>query len=117
MPVDPAALEELHRRLGEQLAALTTGDQWLGFLQSSRRFHRYSPHNQMLLAMQGATGHVASYRTWQRIPSRDGTPCQVGTGEKGLVVLAPMTVTRRQIDDTTGEQTTVAGAVRGFKPV
>ncbi len=52
MPVDPAALEELHRRLGEQLATLTTGDQWLEFLKSSRRFHRYSPQNQLLLVMQ-----------------------------------------------------------------
>src|SRR6266545_3823539 len=117
MPVDPAALEELHRRLGEQLATLTTGDQWLDFLKSSRRFHRYSPQNQMLLVMQGAVGHVASYRTWQRIPARDGRPCQVRSGEKGLVVLAPMTVTRREIDEATGEEITVAGAVRGFKPV
>ncbi len=71
----------------------------------------------MLLMLQGAHGHVASYRTWQRIPAVDGGTCQVRKGEHGLTILAPMTVTRRDIDEATGDEIVVAGAVSGFRPV
>src|SRR5215213_3052854 len=117
MPVDPRVLEQLHDRLGEQLTGLVTGEQWLAFLRSSRQFHRYSPQNQMLLVAQGAHGPVASYRTWQRIPAVGGGRCQVRKGETGMVILAPMTFTRRDVDDATGQEITVTAAVTGFKPV
>ena len=67
--------------------------------------------------LQGADGHVASYRTWQRIPAVDGGHCQVRKGEHGLTILAPMTVTRRDIDEASGDEIVVAGAVRGFRTV
>src|SRR3954463_4757955 len=107
MPADHTVLTELHQRLSEQLATLTTSDSWLAFLASSRQFHRYSPQNQMLLMLQGAEGHVASYRTWQRIPAEGGGSCQVRKGERGLVVLAPMTIATADTDPATGEE--VAG--------
>ena len=117
MPVDRSQLEELHNNLTERLAELTTGDEWLSWLTSARRFHRYSPANQMMLAAQGADGHVASYRTWQRIPAVGGGTCQVRKGEHGLTILAPMTVTRRDIDEATGDEIVVGQALRGFKAV
>ena len=107
MPVDPTVLEAMSQRLADQLTALASGQDWLDFLNSSRHFHRYSPQNQMLLLIQGAQGHVAGYRTWQRIPAQGGGTCQVRKDEKGLVVLAPMTITRREVDDTTGQEVTV----------
>src|SRR4051794_38637602 len=118
MPVDRAALAELHQRLADQLGELVTGDDWLALLKASRQFHRYSPHNQMLLVLQGAEGHVASYRTWQRIPASDGGNCQVRKGERGLVVLAPMTIahTDTDTDPAIGEQTEGRRYLR-FKPV
>jgi hypothetical protein len=112
---DRAQLDELHRTLVDKLTGLTSGQDWLNWIASARLFHRYSPQNQILLAVQGAQGHVASYRRWQRIPAQDGRLCQVRKGEHGLTILAPLTVTRRDLDDTTGEQT-VTG-VRGFRPV
>lgn len=116
MPVDRDALAELHQRLADQLVELTSGDEWLAFLAASRQFHRYSPHNQMLLMLQGAEGHVASYRTWQRIPAEGGGVCQVRKGERGLVVLAPMTIATTDTDPATGEE--VAGrSFTRFKPV
>ena len=117
MAVDRTQLEELHANLTDRLAALKTGDEWLAWLTSARRFHRYSPANQLLLAAQGATGHVASYRTWQRIPAVGGGNCQVRKGEHGLTILAPMTVTRRDVDEATGDEIIVGQAVRGFKTV
>lgn len=115
--VDHAKLvEELHARLDERLAALATSDDWLDYLTTARRFHRYSPNNQLLLALQGARGHVASYSTWQQIPARDGKPCQVCKGEKGLAILAPLTAPRIEVDADTGEETAVR-RLRGFRTV
>ena len=75
---DHAALvEDLHERLDERLAALTTSDEWLDYLATARHFHRYSPNNQLLLALQGAEGLVASYRNWQNVPAQGGGTCQV----------------------------------------
>src|SRR5215212_355411 len=115
MPVDRSVLEQLHARLGEQLGVLTTGAQWLAFLRSCRQFHRYSPQNQLLLAAQGASGLVASYRTWQRVSAVGGGRCQVRKGEKGLSVLAPMTITRQEVDEVTGDH--MADTITRFKPV
>ena len=109
-------VEDLHARLDERLAALTTSDDWLDYLAAARTFYRYSPNNQLLLALQGAEGHVASYNTWQRIPATGGGMCQVAKGEKGLTILAPMTAKSVDIDDDTGEETTIR-RLRGFRTV
>src|SRR3954452_33349 len=117
MPVDPTVLEAMSQRLSDQLTDLATRQDWLDFLNSSRHSHRYSPQNQMLLLIQGAQGHVAGYRTWQRIPAQGGGTCQVRKDEKGLVVLAPMTDTRREVAETTGQELTVTTGTTRFKPV
>ena len=117
MSIDPAVLEGLHDELRRHLAEFTSSDAWLNWLHGARQFHRYSPGNQLLLMLQGAHGHVASYRTWQRIPADDGGRCQVRKGERGLTILAPMTVTRRDIDEASGDEIVVAGAVKGFRAV
>jgi hypothetical protein len=117
MPADPTVLEAMSQRLADQLTDLASGQDWLDFLNASRHFHRYSPQNQMLLLIQGAQGHVAGYRTLQRIPAQGGGTCQVRKDEKGLVVLAPMTITRREVDDTTGQEVTVTTGATRFKPV
>jgi N-terminal domain of anti-restriction factor ArdC len=117
MTIDSEVLEGLHRDLRDKLTEFTAGDEWLAWLHGARQFHRYSPTNQLLLMLQGAQGHVASYRTWQRIPAVDGGHCQVRRGEHGLTILAPLTTTRREIDDETGEEMVVAAGIKGFRPV
>lgn len=109
-------VEDLHAQLEERLSALSSSDEWLDYLATARRFHRYSPNNQLLLALQGAEGHVASYKTWQTIPAQGGGTCQVAAGEKGLTILAPMTSRTMEVDDHTGEETTVR-RLRGFRTV
>ncbi len=109
-------VEDLHAQLEERLSALSSSDEWLDYLATARRFHRYSPNNQLLLALQGAEGHVASYNTWQTIPAQGGGTCQVAAGEKGLTILAPMTSRTVEVDDHTGEETTVR-RLRGFRTV
>jgi hypothetical protein len=121
---DDERLAQLHAALVERIEGLVTGDDWTAFLTQSRRFHHYSPTNQALIAAQllargadPAAGYVASYRTWQRIPAEGGGTCQVRRGETALWVYAPLTVTRREVDDATGEERVVAAGIRGFKAV
>ncbi len=68
-------------------------------LEATARFHTYSPNNVLLLMLQGAEGRVAGYRTWQRIPARDGGMCQVAKGARALRILAPMVGRTPAADD------------------
>lgn len=109
-------IAELHADLTDRIQELTSGEDWTTYLETARRFHRYSPQNQLLLALQGAEGHVASYRNWQRIPAQDGRPCQVDKGEAGLMILAPVVARVVDVDDDTGDES-IARRLRGFRTV
>ncbi|WP_420451740.1 ArdC family protein [Ilumatobacter sp.] len=115
--VDHAALvDELHAQLADRFEQMTTSREWLDYLATARRFHRYSPQNQLLLALQGAEGYVAGYRNWQRVPAQGGGTCQVAKGSVGLKILAPLTAKVVDVDDATGEETT-RSRLRGFRTV
>ncbi|MFN3255437.1 MAG: ArdC-like ssDNA-binding domain-containing protein [Ilumatobacter sp.] len=115
--VDHAALiDELHAQLTVRIGEMATSDDWLAYLETARKFHRYSPQNQMLLALQGASGYVASYRNWTCIPSTDGGTCQVAKGQKGLTILAPMVAKVVDVDEATGEESS-RKRLRGFRTV
>jgi hypothetical protein len=86
----PDKLDEAHQLLVDGVTALVSGEQWQAMLEATARFHSYSPNNVLLLMLQGAEGRVAGYRTWQRIPARDGGMCQVAKGARALRILAPM---------------------------
>lgn len=117
-------LAELHATLVARVEQLVTSEDWTSFLAQSRRFHNYSPHNQELLAAQllargldPGEGAVASFTTWGRLRDVDGEVCRVRKGEKALWVYAPITITRRVLDEATGDEHTLTAGVRGFKPV
>ena len=115
--VDHARLvDELHAQLTERFEQMTTSREWFDYLATARRFHRYSPQNQLLLALQGADGYVAGYRNWQRVPAQGGGTCQVAKGAVGLSILAPLKAKTVDVDETTGEETTVH-RLRGFRTV
>ena len=56
-------LAAAHARLTEAVAKVATSEDWQRLLRISNSFHRYSPNNQFLLAVQGAEGLVASFNT------------------------------------------------------
>lgn len=115
--VDHARLvDELHAQLTDRFEQMTTSREWFDYLATARRFHRYSPQNQLLLALQGADGYVAGYRNWQRVPAQGGGTCQVAKGAVGLSILAPLKAKTIDIDETTGEETTIH-RLRGFRTV
>jgi hypothetical protein len=55
------------------------------YLDMISKFHQYSWHNQLLIALQSPDAtHVAGYQTWNHKFNR-----QVKRGEKGIAILAP----------------------------
>lgn len=104
-----------HATLREGVAALTSSEDWQNLLKMAGSFHRYSPNNQMLLAVQGADGLVASFHTWKQITAEDGQPCRIRKGETALRVFAPIRARNREVDPETGLPTDPA--VVGYKLV
>lgn len=80
-------LAMLQDELAAAVADLATDDGWNTYLDTMRRFHRYSPSNQLLIQLQtgGRATRVAGFTTWKDL----GPP--VRKGEKGIVILAPRT--------------------------
>lgn len=107
-------MEELHRQLTDQLSALTTSEDWLRALEVAARFHHYSFANTLLIHAQGrargfAPTRVAGYRRWQELGR------QVGRGEQGLAILAPLT--RRLRDPEPADPEADRRVVVGFRTV
>ena len=113
-------LEALHQQLAEGVAAIRDGQAWTDWLNTAAKFHSYSFNNQVLLAVQGATGPVAGYQAWAAMGR------QVRKGEKALWILAPMTSRGPRpdadgaldADDLGGPEaaSTAAGAVDSPRP-
>jgi len=98
-----AKLAELHQTLTEEVAALASGPLWRAWLEVAARFHNYSFNNTLLLGAQmPAATQVAGYNLWRELGR------QVAKGEKGLMILAPVT---RKADATApaDSQSTAAG--------
>ena len=104
-----------HATLREGVTALTSSEDWQNLLKMAGSFHRYSPNNQMLLAVQGADGLVASFQTWKQITADDGQPCRIRKGETALRVFAPIRSRNQEVDPDTGLPT--APSIVGYKLV
>jgi antirestriction protein ArdC len=89
------------------VAALQQGHSQMltAYLKAIGRFHRYSLHNVLLIAMQKPNAsHVAGFRTWNQLGRF------VKKGEKGILILAP--IVRRKpdsSDDDEKEPSCIAG--------
>jgi antirestriction protein ArdC len=81
-------VKQLTTRAVEELgAALSAGrtEELTRYLAAMSRFHRYSLHNVMLIALQKPTAtHVAGFHTWNKLGRH------VRKGEKGIFILAPI---------------------------
>jgi hypothetical protein len=85
------------------------------YLGAMSRFHRYSFHNVMLIAMQRPDAtFVAGFRTWQHEFGR-----YVMKGEKGIAILAPMVRKAKasELAEDGGEVESNARVLRGFRVV
>ncbi|MCL4552441.1 MAG: ArdC-like ssDNA-binding domain-containing protein [Candidatus Marsarchaeota archaeon] len=96
---DPKVHEALDRvkvdfdNLIEELRAGHT-DRFVSYLRFCSRFHRYSPYNKMLIWIQRPDAILlAGYRKWQELGY------QVRKGEKGIQILAPVVVKRKEANE------------------
>jgi len=87
-------IKEMTDRATEQLiAALNAGpsEALTGYLKAIGRFHRYSLHNVLLIALQKpAASYVAGFRTWNQLGRF------VKKGERGIMILAPIVQRKAQ---------------------
>ncbi|MBQ6148583.1 MAG: hypothetical protein IJI83_03455 [Oscillospiraceae bacterium] len=88
--------------LDEIMKALETGvrdfmetDSYKSYLRAVGKFHNYSMNNVMLITMQRPDATlVAGYNTWKKSFNRN-----VKRGEKGLKIIAPMSVSVEKEED------------------
>lgn len=87
-------------------------DTMKNFLSAMSRFHRYSFGNIMLITLQRPDAtHVAGFRTWKKFNR------WVKKGEKGIVIMAPMTIRSKSTDTDTDDGSDENRAFVRFKAV
>ncbi len=102
--------KELRRQIDDSLDTLAqavddvrASEAFQRYLQVQARFHRYSWHNSMLIAMQRPDAtRVAGYRTWQSLGR------QVCKGERGIMIFAPCPW-KREVERGDGDTETEQG--------
>ena len=103
-------IKEITEKATDQLvAALQQGhsEALTGYLKAIGRFHRYSLHNVLLIALQKPNAsHVAGFRTWNQLGRF------VKKGEKGILILAP--IVRRKPDDSDADERD-SSRIAGFR--
>jgi antirestriction protein ArdC len=103
-------VKTLTTRATEELcAALSAGrtQELTQYLAAMGRFHRYSLHNVMLIALQKPTAtRVAGFHTWNKLGRH------VRKGEKGIFILAPMI---RKKEAAEGDNSTTERQLLGFR--
>lgn len=77
-------LAAIKGELDQQVADLATDANWLNYLETASKFHRYSFSNQLLIQLQlpGAT-RVAGFKKWKEFDR------SVIKGQKSISILAP----------------------------
>ena len=95
--------------LAGEVAALVSGRDWARYLDFAARLHAYSPSNVQLIHVQHATafaegrvsdpepGYVAGFATWKALGR------SVIRGQRGYMILAPVTAVQRTATDTEGQ--------------
>ncbi len=100
----------LRKRIDDSLDTLAkavddvrASEAFKAYLAVQARFHRYSWHNTMLIAMQRPDAtHVAGYQTWRKLGR------QVNKGERGITIFAPCPW-KREVERDDGDTETEQG--------
>ena len=94
--------------LQERIQQFKSSDEFLGFLKTMSRFHRYSFSNQLLiLAQKPNATHVAGFRAWKQLGR------YVRKGERGISIMVPLKNLKRD-EVTDEEQAIVVGYSVGY---
>lgn len=93
------------KAMEQGVEGVTTSEGFKRYLSTMAKFHSYSWGNVLLiLAQRPDATHVAGYKRWQQLGR------QVRKGERGIVILAP--ITRKVGDEDVGETTTITCGFR-----
>ncbi len=85
-------------------------ERFLRYLDFGARFHKYSPHNMMLIFLQKPDAtFVAGYKRWRELGY------QVRKGEKGIAILAPVTYKRKREEESDKEREKAEERLAGFR--
>jgi antirestriction protein ArdC len=85
--------------LEAKITAFRTSQEFLDFLKTMCRFHRYSFHNQMMiLAQKPDATRIAGFRTWKKLGR------YVKRGEKGIMIFVPIICHREDSQDKDDEE-------------
>ena len=102
-------IDESVETLAKAVDDVRASEAFQRYLDVQARFHSYSWHNCMLIAMQCPdASRVAGYRTWQKLGR------QVKRGEHGIMIFAPRTF-KREVETADGETEERDGIY--FRPV
>jgi antirestriction protein ArdC len=100
---------EARERLEAAVRTLSTSEGWARWLETKSKFHTYSFGNTMLIAMQRPDAtRVAGFRKWQELGR------QVRKGERGIAILAPLVVRKRDAEDDEDERAVFFKTVHVF---
>ncbi len=104
-------LNTAHERLVNAVSALHSAEDWMAYMATMAKFHRYSASNCFLIALQrGDATQVAGFRTWKSLGR------SVNKGAKGIEILAPCTYKTTLTDKDNPDAPTITGtAVHGFR--
>jgi len=85
-------------------------DELKKYLQTMSRFHKYSFHNIMLIALQKPDAtHVAGFHTWKKLGRF------VKKGENGIVIIAPLVYKKETVENDDNRSDVCE--INGFKGV
>jgi len=85
-------------------------DELKKYLQTMSRFHKYSFHNIMLIALQKPDAtHVAGFHTWKKLGRF------VKKGENGIVIIAPLVYKKETVEEDDNRSNVTE--INGFKGV
>ena len=103
------AIDEHLAELADQMRQ-GKSDALICYLEFTAQFHQYSFRNIMLAFSQRSNiTRLAGLRQWNKLGRR------VCAGEKGIMILAPMSVRKKDVEES--EEETVTTAVTFFRPV
>ena len=91
LPVQGKDIDSILKSLETGVSDLFTSERYEEYLKTMAKFHNYSFNNTLLIAMQRPDATlVTGYRNWQSMGR------QVMKGEKGITIIAPAPVKKKQ---------------------
>lgn len=91
LPIQGKDMDSIMQNLETGVAELFTSERYQEYLKTMSKFHNYSFNNTLLIAMQRPDATlVTGYRNWQSMGR------QVKKGEKGITIIAPAPIKRKQ---------------------